>query len=161
MKRFWGLLVLTTVSISSFAQHSLQGKILDKKNEGGIEMATIRLLNMKDSTLVKGCMTDMNGGFSLSKVMDGNYILDIRFLGYNRTFKNLTMAGKSIILKNIYLEESDKNLKEVEVRGMTAQMAVKGDTIEYNSSAFKTAENAVVEDLLKKLPELLLIQTVR
>ena len=152
MKRFWGLLVLTTVSISSFAQHSLQGKILDKKNEGGIEMATIRLLNMKDSTLVKGCMTDINGGFSLSKVMDGNYILDIRFLGYSRTFKDITIAGKSLILKNIYMDESNKYLKEVEVRGMAAQMAVKGDTIEYNSAAFKTAENAVVEDLLKKLP---------
>jgi hypothetical protein len=153
MKRLWVLLsLLTIVSISSFAQHSIQGKVLEKKSEGSIEMATIRLLNAKDSTLVRGCLTDLNGSFSLPKIEDGNYILDVRFLGYDRIFKDITMAGKSIILKNIYLVESDKNLKEVAVTGMTAQMTVKGDTIEYNSAAFKTAENAVVEDLLKKLP---------
>jgi hypothetical protein len=33
-----------------------------------------------------------------------------------------------------------------------AQLVVKGDTLEYNATAFKTQENAVVEDLLKKLP---------
>ncbi|MDD4713254.1 MAG: outer membrane beta-barrel protein [Bacteroidales bacterium] len=153
MKRFYALiLLLTTISISAFAQHSIQGKVLDKKNEGGIEMATIRLLNLKDSTLVQGCQTDSRGSFSLSKVKDGNYIIEVRFLGYDNLYKNVSMSGKSIILKNLLIEATDKYLKEVQVTGMTAQMAVKGDTIEYNSSAFKTAENAVVEDLLKKLP---------
>lgn len=153
MKRFLGIVfLLITVSLSSYAQHSIQGKVLDKKSEGNIEMATIRLLHAKDSTLVKGVMTDQYGAFTLSKVNDGNYILDVRFLGYNRSLLNITMADKSIILKNIYLEGSDNELKEVSITGMTAQMAVKGDTIEYNSAAFKTEANAVVEDLLKKLP---------
>jgi len=152
MKRWKFLLfLLTTVSLSSFAQHSIQGKVLDKQNEGYIEMATIRLLNEKDSTLVQGCLTDDKGSFILNKVKDGNYILSTSFLGYNRSFRNVAVAGKPIILKNILLEENTK-LNEVEVRGMTAQVAVKGDTIEYNAAAFKTAENAVVEDLLKKLP---------
>jgi len=31
-------------------------------------------------------------------------------------------------------------------------MVVKGDTLEYNATAFKTPENAMVEELLKKLP---------
>jgi len=153
MKRFLGIVfLLITVSLSSFAQHSIQGKVLDKKSEGSIEMATIRLLNAKDSTLVKGIMTDQYGAFTLSKVNDGNYILDVRFLGYTRSLLNISMASKGIILKNIYLESSDNALKEVSINGMTAQMAVKGDTIEYNSAAFKTEANAVVEDLLKKLP---------
>ncbi|MCX6307710.1 MAG: outer membrane beta-barrel protein, partial [Bacteroidia bacterium] len=52
----------------------------------------------------------------------------------------------------IFLESIDKLLGEVEVTGMIAQMSVKNDTIEYNAAAFKTAENAPVEDLLKKLP---------
>ncbi|MDD4921797.1 MAG: outer membrane beta-barrel protein [Bacteroidales bacterium] len=152
MKRFLGLLLLTTVSISSLAQHSLQGKVLDKNNEGGIEMATVRLLNTKDSTLVQGCLTDEKGSFLLSKVKNGNFMIEVRFLGYHKFYRNIAMADKNILLKNIYLEADNQYLKEVEIKGMTAQMAVKGDTIEYNSSAFKTAENAVVEELLKKLP---------
>jgi hypothetical protein len=44
-----------------------------------------------------------------------------------------------------------RDLKEVVVESRTP-IRMKGDTVEYNASQFKTKENAVVEDLLKKLP---------
>ncbi|ACU61548.1 outer membrane beta-barrel protein [Chitinophaga pinensis] len=44
-----------------------------------------------------------------------------------------------------------KTLKEVVVESRPP-VRMKGDTVEYNASQFKTKENAVVEDLLKKLP---------
>ena len=43
-------------------------------------------------------------------------------------------------------------MEELEVRGTAAQLVVRGDTIEYNATAFKVAENAMVEDLMKRLP---------
>lgn len=143
---------LSIVSISAFAQHSIQGKVLDKNNEGTIEMATVSLLDRKDSALVEGKITDAKGTFTLSKIKDGNYILKVRCVGYKNYFTNITMNSKGMILKNIYLDKEVKNLFEVEVKGMAAQMNVKGDTIEYNTAAYKVAENAAVEDLLKKLP---------
>jgi hypothetical protein len=153
MKRILGLsLFLMLLSTSTFAQHNIQGKVLDKKDESAIEMATIRLLNAKDSALVQGCFTDEKGYYTLNKIKNGNYILEVRFLGYLTQCRNISVADKALVLRTVFLSESQKVLKEVEVRGMTAQMAVKGDTIEYNTAAFKTAENAVVEDLLKKLP---------
>ena len=62
------------------------------------------------------------------------------------------MQRRDIILKNIKLKESVQLLKELEVRGTAAQLVVRGDTIEYNATAFKVAENAMVEDLMKRLP---------
>jgi hypothetical protein len=44
-----------------------------------------------------------------------------------------------------------KTLKEVVVESRPP-IRMKGDTVEYNASRYKTKENAVVEDLLKKLP---------
>jgi hypothetical protein len=44
-----------------------------------------------------------------------------------------------------------RDLKEVVVESRTP-IRMKGDTVEYNASQYKTKENAVVEDLLKKLP---------
>lgn len=44
-----------------------------------------------------------------------------------------------------------RNLKEVVVESRPP-IRMKGDTVEYNASQYKTKENAVVEDLLKKLP---------
>jgi hypothetical protein len=152
MKKFLAILLFSTLSVVAFAQHSVQGKVLEKQNEGVIEAATIRLLNAKDSSLVLGGFTDNKGQFIISKVKDGNYIAQVKFLGFAVSNQAFTVAGKNVILKNTYLSEAENTLKQVEVTGMIAQMQVKGDTIEYNPAAFKLSENAVVEDLLKKLP---------
>jgi len=152
MKKPITLLLLTLLSISTFAQKSVQGKVQDKKDEALIESATIRLLNAKDSSLIQGCFTDLKGEFYLPRVKNGNYIIEVRYLGYMNSTRNFTVLDKNVLLKPIYIAQSQKNLKEVVVSGMAAQMEVKGDTIEYNPAAFKLADNAVVEDLLKKLP---------
>jgi len=146
------LLLLTTISMATFAQRSIQGKILDKSNEGAIELATVRLLKKADSTLVMGGLTDSRGSFTLSKVKDGDYLIEVKYLGYKNSFTPVQMEGKNLLLKNIYIEQKENELAAVEVRGMAAQMNVRGDTIEYNTAAYKLAENAAVEELLKKLP---------
>ncbi|WP_379087960.1 hypothetical protein [Pedobacter sp. UC225_65] len=50
------------------------------------------------------------------------------------------------------MEESGLDLKEIEVKGEIPPVKVKKDTLEFNAGAFKVKENAVVEDVLKKLP---------
>ena len=140
------------LSISAYAQRSIQSTVFDSKNGQPIELGTVRLLRQTDSTLVQGCNTDLKGSFMLSKVKPGNYILAVSSIGYLKYYKNIAMQQKDVILKSIQLSENAHLLKEVEVKGTAAQMVVKGDTLEYNANAFKTTENAVVEDLLKRLP---------
>lgn len=53
-------------------------------------------------------------------------------------------------LGNILL--STKMLREVTVNGERIPVMIKKDTIEFDAEAFKTRPNALVEDLLKKLP---------
>jgi hypothetical protein len=45
-----------------------------------------------------------------------------------------------------------KTLSEVTVKGQIAPVVIKKDTIEFNAEAFKVRPNAVVQELLKKLP---------
>jgi hypothetical protein len=149
------LLLLTlflSLSISTIAQHSIQSTVFDSKNGLPIEIANVRLLRATDSTFVTGGQTDVKGNFQLNKVFPGNYILVVSFLGYLDYRKNIIMVNRDLILKDIQLNENAKMLGEVEVYGTQAQMSVKGDTLEYNATAFKTPESAVVEDLLKRLP---------
>jgi hypothetical protein len=146
------LSILFTLSIGAFAQHSIQSSVFDAKNGQAIEMGTVRLLRATDSTFVQGCQTDVKGAFELTKIKPGNYVLVISSVGYNDYKRNIKMENKDIILKSIQLNENIQLLKEVEVKGTAAQLVVKGDTLEFNATAFKTPENAVVEDLLKRLP---------
>ena len=154
MKHFLAslLLMMTAVTALQAANYNIQSKLLDKRDSGPIEMATVRLLNAADSTLVAGVFTDMFGQFSVKNVPAGSYILECKYLGYKDQYVNVTLKDKSLLLKNIYMEESAHDLDAVQVTGMAAQMIVKVDTVEYNAAAFQTQEGAVVEDLLKKLP---------
>src|ERR1035437_1203426 len=144
--------LLLIFTLSSFAQRSIQAMVFDGKNGLPIEMGAIRLLQSSDSTFIQGCTTDSKGNFMLNKVKPGVYNLIVSMVGYVNYNQKITMANKDIILKNIHLQEDAHLLGEVEVRGTAAQMVVKGDTTEFNATAFKTNQNAVVEDLLKRLP---------
>ncbi|MDD4990778.1 MAG: outer membrane beta-barrel protein [Paludibacter sp.] len=153
MKQFCLLasfLILT--SLSAIAQHNIQSMVFDSKNSLPLELATVRLMNATDSSLIQGSRTNINGEFILSKVKPGNYTLIISCVGYIDHIQNLKMDAKDILLKHIQMQENAHVLSEVEVKGNAAQLVVKGDTTEYNATAFKTQQNAVVEDLLKKMP---------
>lgn len=153
MKQFFlSLTLFLCIGLSSFAQRSIQAMVFDGKNGLPIEMGSVKLLHAKDSVFIQGCLTDLRGNFMLNKVKPGSYILVVSMVGYSNYYQNITMANKDLILKNVQLKENAHMLGEVEVTGTAAQMVVKGDTTEFNATAFKTAQNAVVEDLLKRLP---------
>ncbi len=151
-KTFFVLMLSLCIGFQLLGQHSVQSTVFDAGNGMAMEMATVRLLKQSDSTLIQGTQTDMKGGFVLPKVKTGEYILVIGSVGYIELKKNVSVASRDLILKSIQLVEDAKLLKEVEVKGTAAQLVVKGDTVEYNAAAFKTTENAAVEELLKKLP---------
>lgn len=139
-------------SFTLFSQYSIQSHVYDETNGGSIEVASVRLYKLPDSTFIQAIQTDSKGHFSLTRVNPGSYYLNVSFLGYHDFSTNVDVKDKNITLKNIQLAENVQQLSEVIVRGTAAQMVVRGDTIEFNANAFKLGENSVVEDLLKRLP---------
>ncbi len=139
-------------SLTAYSQKSIQSTVFEADSNMPLEMVTVRLLNAADSSLVQGAQTNAKGWFNLPKIKAGKYILVVSSVGYHDYVEQIEMAKKDMILKSIRLAENVQALKELEVRGTAAQLVVKGDTLEYNATAFKVAENAVVEDLMKKLP---------
>ncbi|NDV47364.1 hypothetical protein D0T49_09935 [Paludibacter sp. 221] len=153
MKRYFTTICSLFVCILfAVAQHSIQSRVFDEKNGQPLEMVTIQLFNSSDSSFVNGAQTDVKGSFILNNIKAGRYYLLVTSIGYHEYKTNVSMENKNIVLKNIQLKENAQLLSEIEVKGTAAQMVVRGDTLEYNATAFKTAENAVVEDLIKRLP---------
>lgn len=151
MRKYYLLFICLLGSLAIQAQYSIQSKIISKSSGEPLEFVAVRLLKT-DSTLVGGQTTDSLGAFILKDVKSGNYILKATSLGYLDLTQNLHVGNQNMILENLQMEDDAKVLKDLEVSGTQVQVLTKGDTIEYNAAAFKTAENAVVEDLLKKMP---------
>ena len=152
MKRFFSIWMLVMVATATWAQYSVSGKVASQKDGSAIEVATVRLFTMhgQDSTLVQGAQTGLDGGFTLTGISSGSYQLWLSNVGYKPKKVAVHVRGKDLAVGTIKLEEDIQTLSEVRVQGHAAEMTVKGDTIEYNTQAYKMGENAMVEDLLKK-----------
>lgn len=147
------LLFLLSLLLGAFSAmaYDITGRIIDTTGEPMIQ-ASVRLLTPRDSVQVKGSVTNENGRFTLSAVKKGSYILEASYVGYNPEYSNIKVSDSDIRLKPITLTESAIMLKETTVVGIKTPIKVMQDTVEYNADSYKTAPNAVVEDLLKRLP---------
>ncbi|MBR6432264.1 MAG: carboxypeptidase-like regulatory domain-containing protein, partial [Muribaculaceae bacterium] len=71
----------------------INGVLVDSQDTTELIEATVRLLMAnKDSTMVKGTTTDMNGVFNIKGVKAGKYLLRFSYLGYNDVIKHVTVG---------------------------------------------------------------------
>jgi len=143
-----------TLSVFSQTNLTLSGILVDKANHEPIVSGTVVLLHAKDSTYVGGNISNAKGEFSLQNLNPGSYILKVTYISYLTIFKNVVLTGKDPVtrLGELQMATNDVLLKEAVVEGKRPEIAVKKDTVEYDAASYKAGENAVVEDLLKKLP---------
>jgi hypothetical protein len=144
-------LAATALTAIAAIAYNVTGTVTDTFGEPLID-ATVRILSAKDSTYVKGAIADKKGSFSFTGVNNGSYIAEANYIGYTKTYKPFTVKGSSVKLDTIHVAESSIMLKEATVTGVKTPIKVMQDTIEFNADSYKTQPNAVVEDLLKRLP---------
>ncbi len=150
-RRCTAALIALTLGAATALAYDIKGKIVDSDGEPMVA-ATVKLLAAKDSTFINGVKTNIDGNYSLTGVKSGNYIVEAMYIGYRTTHTDTKIGSKSVTLEPIVLEMSAIELQEVTVVGVASEIKVKEDTVEYNAGAYKTQPNAVVEDLLKRLP---------
>ncbi|HEY3384932.1 MAG TPA: outer membrane beta-barrel protein [Saprospiraceae bacterium] len=152
---FFTFLLSISLSFSLSAQTTkttFKGVIEDEAGTT-IPGATLMILNASDSTLVQFGSSDNEGAFTIKNVPKGDYLLNVTFLGMAPLFQPITSGvDAEQDLGRIKLAQANTILSEVEVKADHVPIEITKDTISYNADAFQTQPNAVVEDLLKKLP---------
>ncbi len=158
VKILW-VLVFILFSFSGIAQQSystveVRGVIVEEGNKEPIEQATIRLLSVRDSSLIGGVVSSRNGSFSIKDVKPGKYLLHVSFIGFDPLYQPLEITGQRnpANLGRLEMTDGTINLGEAVVIGKAAEVVVKNDTVEYNADSYKVTEGAVLEDLLKRMP---------
>ncbi len=148
---FFCLLLTVTAS----AQYVVTGKVVNATSGDPVELATVRLF--QDTVMIQGTQADLDGTYYIQRVQEGQYRVVVSAIGYEEKSVSVEVsekkggAAKVVTVPTVRLQEMVQKLGEVDVKGKAAEMVVKGDTIEYNTAAYKVNENAMVEDLLKKM----------
>ena len=133
----------------------INGILVDGNDTTELIEATVRLVKaQKDSAFVKGTTTDFNGVFNLKGIKPGHYVIKFSYMGYTEASHRVNIGndGRDVNMGVIKLMPNSIMLKEATVMGVKTPITVKEDTIEFNADTYKTQANAVVEDLLKRLP---------
>ncbi|MDR2969361.1 MAG: carboxypeptidase-like regulatory domain-containing protein, partial [Tannerellaceae bacterium] len=152
------MLIFSFVSVSAQNQRQrrveVKGTIVEEGTGVPVEQATVRLLSLKDSTLVGGVASGRNGNFSLKNMPAGNYLLHVSFIGFEPLYQPLQITGATdpVDLGTLKLNDGAMLLDDAVVMGKAPEVIVRNDTIEYNADSYKVTEGSMLEDLLKKMP---------
>lgn len=152
MKRTLLFILTLFVTIVSYAQSSLTGKIVDKMDSEPLTNASIVILN-QDSILKHFTRANEDGRFEIKSVLPGDYLMLVTYPKFEVISKPIKVEDKDIKLEDIEVS-SQMNLIEEVVVTQRIPIRIKGDTIEYDAGSFETEKNAKLEDLLRRLPGL-------
>ena len=144
---------LILIGQSAFAQatYTVKLKLIDEKTSEPVAFATASLTQKGESTAARYVLTDAEGAASLTKVKKGTYILKAELMGY-KAHEQEIIIEKNMDLGQIKMSEDVEVLDAANVSAVGNPIVVKKDTIEYSASSFKTSDNDMLEELLKKLP---------
>lgn len=132
---------------------TLNGKVIDSEDKSPVTQATVQLLSLPDSTMAVGNVTNNSGNFSIS-AKPGKYVVKVSFVGYVNYINPIQLSSNKPVvnLGTISLSSDAIMLKEALVVAEAPQVTVKEDTLLYNSSAYRTPQGAMLEELVRKLP---------
>ena len=130
---------------------SVKLKLVDAVSGEAVPFATVSLTPKGQKDAKHYVLTDAAGAASISKVSKGEYHLKAEIMGY-KSYEKDVVIDKTVDFGDVKMSEDIETLDAATVTAVGNPIVVKKDTIEYNASSFKTSDNDMLEELLKKLP---------
>lgn len=135
----------------------INGKLKDSTYKNVITSATVSVYNQLDSNLLQFTLPNDFGEFSINNLpMNTPLKLLITHIGYTPYKKifSLALDKATVDFDWIYMHQNidkENTLDEVKITSF-APVRMNGDTLEFNPRAFNMGVNATAEDLMRKLP---------
>lgn len=166
MKKLLYALVLTTISaISAHSQvviindnllsarmTEVKVSVIDSLTSGPVPFASVYVIPAKDTTITNFTLTDDKGAAKLEEVPFGSYTFHIEMMGYKPYVKQLYFRDRQTDLGQVRLRQDDAFLKAAVVSDVGNPIVVKKDTVEFNASSYQVGTNAMLKDLIRRMP---------
>lgn len=144
-----------TIDIKNYNQYTnvrLKLSLQDADSDEPIAYATVYLIPPNDTLITNFAVSDEAGEVEIKDIIPGRYQVNAEMIGYHSYKRIHNLKGTQIDLGVIKLEENPEDIDPASITAIGNAIAVKNDTLIYNTSAFRVGENAMLEDLLKKMP---------
>lgn len=155
MRRFVFSFILALLAVGAVAQKkngTVTGTVTDASSGEVVIGASIALYSLPDTVLVVGVGSSHDGTFTLS-AKPAKYMLRLSYVGYESKQMDVKVESRKVLeLGKITIKEDAKLLDEALVVAEVPPVTASGDTLVYNTAAFRVAEGSMLEELIKKYP---------
>ncbi|PUZ23858.1 hypothetical protein GA0116948_10873 [Chitinophaga costaii] len=149
------LFVSTSSALAQTHTGIAKGQVKDSVHHYVLPAATVSIYIVATGKLVNFQLSNNFGRVLFNKLPVGVLLRAIATnVGYAPASKEFTIPPESgeIDLDIFPMNRQAVGLQGVTIVGTPPPVQMRGDTLEFNADAFKLDSNAVVEDMLKKLP---------
>ena len=140
-------------AVGTWAQGLVRGKVLDRQTDEALQFVSVKVTDTQGK-LAGGGMTDVGGNFTVRGLRDGQYQLEVSFMGYKTLTRqfHITPEKRNVHYNVLYLHEDSKTLKEVTVTGQRSQMKLEVDRKTFTVDEVLAAAGGSASDLLENIP---------
>lgn len=145
------LFALFSASVAFAQDFVIRAILVDPSTKEPIPFATASITKAGGKAAFKYVLSDQKGKVSITSIPAGSYVFKAELLGYQTIVKQVEVKA-SVNLGQLEMKVDNMQLDAAKVSATGNAIIMKKDTIEFTATAFKTTDNDVLEDLLKKLP---------
>lgn len=159
------LVFLTAVAISAKAQvyvfHGgiaggqmsiVKVSVIDSLSKDPLPYASVYLTEKNDTTITHFALTDTLGAVSLREVPFGEYKFHVEMMGFKPYVKQMYFRRGLEDMGIVQMQVDDEFIRAAMISDIGNPIVIKQDTIEYHAAAFLQDKNAVLKDLLTRMP---------
>lgn len=148
------VVILAMTSLTFSQNMKIDGTVYDTSGVTPLPNALIMATRINDSLLIGFTRSDSQGNFVLTGFEVDTFMLTVDHPRYDDKVFFMFGSAKNyeINIPSIVMSSKAEELSEIVIYAYKDPIYYRGDTLVFTADSFKVDQNAVVEDLLKKLP---------
>ena len=131
---------------------NIKTTVLDSLTKEPVPFASVYVIPVKDTTITNFTLTNAEGEATLEEVPYGNYVFHIEMMGYKPVIRARYFRQEEVDLGTVLLQQDEQFIQAATITDVGNPVVVKKDTVEFNASSFRVGANAMLKDLLKRMP---------
>lgn len=144
----------TDPEIPELKEGTISGKVIDQSLNEPVSYATVVVKSVNDASTITGGITTENGTFTIDKLPDGEFIVEIQYLGYKTYSQQITLkkGHRTLELGTIPISEEAESLSEVELVAERTTIEQRIDRKVVNVGKDLTTAGATASDIMNNIP---------
>ncbi|MBQ3765944.1 MAG: carboxypeptidase regulatory-like domain-containing protein [Bacteroidales bacterium] len=130
----------------------IKAMIVDSLTNEPVPFASVYVIPSRDTTITNFTLSDAKGEAKLDEVPFGSYVFHVEMMGYKPFVKERYFRDSHVDMGTIRLQEDLQFLQAATITDVGNPIIIKKDTVEFNASSFRVGANAMLKDLLLRMP---------